>query len=79
MKSQYLYDLFMELLPNFYEPSANVEPWQWLSATGSVLLFLTIPLIILAACCLDWMEKDKPGIRSKNRRQEYERTTIASD
>jgi hypothetical protein len=34
MKPQYLYDLFMELLPNFYEPSANVEPWQWNGLAG---------------------------------------------
>jgi hypothetical protein len=34
---------------------------RWLSATGSVLLFLTIPLIILGACFLDWMEKGIAG------------------
>jgi hypothetical protein len=33
---------------------------DWLSAAGSVLLILTIPLIILGACCLDWLEKDRP-------------------
>lgn len=32
---------------------------QLLSMTGSVLLFLTIPLIVMAACCLDWLEKDE--------------------
>jgi hypothetical protein len=45
---------------------------QLLSVTGSVLLFLTIPLIVLGACCLDWMEKDKSEIGSKTGRHEYE-------
>jgi hypothetical protein len=45
---------------------------QLLSVTGSVLLFLTIPLIVLGACCLDWMEKDEPGIGAKIARPEYE-------
>jgi hypothetical protein len=31
---------------------------HWLSTAGSVLLLLTIPLIILAAFCLDWMDRD---------------------
>ncbi len=30
---------------------------HWLSTAGSFLLFLTIPLIILSAFCLDWIEK----------------------
>ncbi|MCI0663549.1 MAG: hypothetical protein L0220_21005 [Acidobacteria bacterium] len=30
---------------------------KWLSMSGSILLFLTIPLIIIGASCLDWMEK----------------------
>jgi hypothetical protein len=38
---------------------------HWLSLTGSILLFLTIPLIILGACCLDWLEKEKPQHRPK--------------
>jgi hypothetical protein len=25
-----------------------------------VSLFLTIPLLIIGGCCLDWLEKDKP-------------------
>jgi hypothetical protein len=33
---------------------------QWLSTTGTVSLFLTIPLLIISGCCLDWVEKDKP-------------------
>lgn len=33
---------------------------HWLSTTGSVLLYLTIPLIILAAYCLDYAEREKP-------------------
>jgi hypothetical protein len=39
---------------------ANKDVQQWLSTTGSVLLYLTIPLIVLAAYCLDWMEKREP-------------------
>src|SRR5262245_31334598 len=30
------------------------------SITGTVLLYLTIPLMIFGAYCLDWMEKDMP-------------------
>jgi len=30
---------------------------QWLLMSGSILLFLTIPLIIMGAFCLDWVEK----------------------
>jgi len=33
---------------------------QWLSTTGTVLLFLTIPLLIIGGYCMDWVEKDKP-------------------
>ena len=44
---------------------ANVSTRQLLSVTGSVLLFMTIPLVVIGACCLDWMEKDKPGIGVK--------------
>jgi hypothetical protein len=36
---------------------------HWLSTAGSVLLLLTIPLIILGAHCLDWLEKGKPQRR----------------
>ncbi|MCI0336408.1 MAG: hypothetical protein L0226_02435 [Acidobacteria bacterium] len=43
---------------------------QWLSTSGSVLLYLTIPLIILGAYCLDWMEKDKSQVKSKIARDE---------
>jgi hypothetical protein len=46
---------------------------QLLSVTGSGLLFMTIPLIVSGACCLDWMEKDEPGIGAKTARPEYER------
>ncbi len=38
---------------------------HWLSTAGSALLLLTIPLIILGAFCLDWMEKNHPRRRSK--------------
>src|SRR5262245_755955 len=43
---------------------------QWLSTTGSVLLFLTIPLLIIGGCCLDWMEKGKPQSGYKGARYE---------
>src|SRR4030095_902069 len=33
---------------------------QWLSTTGTVSLFLTIPLLIISGCCLDLLEKEKP-------------------
>lgn len=45
--------------------SANEGARHWLSTAGSTLLVLTIPLIILGAFCLDWLEKDKPQRRSK--------------
>jgi hypothetical protein len=51
---------------------ANVSTRQLLSVTGSILLFMTIPLIVIGACCLDWMEKDKPGIGVKIERHGYE-------
>lgn len=38
---------------------ANEAVSNWLLTSGSVLLFLTIPLIVLGACCLDLVEKDK--------------------
>ena len=38
---------------------------QWLSTTGTVLLFLTIPLLIIGGLCLDWMEKEEPQRGSK--------------
>jgi hypothetical protein len=41
-----------------------------LSMTGSILLFMTIPLIALGACCLDWLEKDGPQCGRKAVRSE---------
>ena len=38
---------------------ANDGVHHWLSTAGSVLLFLTIPLLILAAFSLDGLEKDR--------------------
>jgi hypothetical protein len=38
---------------------------HWLSTAGSMLLFLTIPLLILGAFCLDWLEKDTSHRDSK--------------
>lgn len=45
---------------------------HWLSTAGSVLLILTIPLIILAAFCLDWLEKDKQRRPSAARYEDEE-------
>jgi hypothetical protein len=42
------------------------------STTGTVLLFLTIPLLILSGYCLDWMEKDIPQHYPKVARYEDE-------
>jgi hypothetical protein len=39
---------------------ANEGARQWLSTAGTVLLFMTIPLIIFGAYCMDWMEKNNP-------------------
>jgi len=44
---------------------ANEGARQWISTAGSVLLLLTIPLVSLGACCLDWVEKDGPRRRPK--------------
>jgi hypothetical protein len=45
--------------------AANAGARQWLSTTGTVLLFLTIPLLIIGGYCMDWIEKDKPQRGSK--------------
>ena len=45
--------------------AANEGARQWLSTTGTVLLFLTIPLLIIGGYCMDWFEKDKPQRGSK--------------
>ena len=39
---------------------ANEGARHWLSNTGAILLFLTIPLLIIGGFCLDWLEKDNP-------------------
>jgi hypothetical protein len=38
---------------------------QWFSTTGTVLFFLTIPLLIIGGYCMDWLEKDRPERNSK--------------
>jgi hypothetical protein len=48
----------------------NESARQWLSTAGTILLFLTIPLLIIGGCCLDWMEKGKPHRGSKFARYE---------
>lgn len=52
--------------------TANQGARQWLSTTGTVLFFLTIPLLILGGYCMDWMEKDLPQHHSKVVRYEDE-------
>jgi hypothetical protein len=49
---------------------ANEGARQWLSITGATLLFLTIPLLIIGGCCLDWVEREKPQPGSKVARYE---------
>jgi hypothetical protein len=39
---------------------ANEGVRQWLSTAGTVLFFLTIPLVIFGGFCMDWVEKNKP-------------------
>lgn len=39
---------------------ANEGARRWLSTTGAILLFLTIPLLIIGGFCTDWLEKDNP-------------------
>ena len=52
--------------------TANQGARQWLSTVGTVLFFLTIPLLIFGGFCMDWMEKDKPQRHSKVVRYEDE-------
>jgi hypothetical protein len=60
----------------------NESARQWLSNTGTALLFLTIPLLILGGYCMDWMaRRPRPckGIRKvrgqpRLRDQLYDRT-----
>jgi hypothetical protein len=39
---------------------ANEGARRWLSTTGAILLFLTIPLLIIGGLCMDWIEKTNP-------------------
>jgi hypothetical protein len=49
---------------------ANEDARRWLSTTGTVWLFLTIPLLIIGGYCMDWVEKDKTQRYSKVLRYE---------
>jgi hypothetical protein len=57
--------------------TSNADAQQWLSAAGSMLLCLTIPLIILGAFCMDWVEKKRTQHRLKvvrdNGEEDHER------
>lgn len=50
--------------------TADASVKHWLSTAGTVLLCSTIPLIVLGACCLDWLEKGKPEAWPKAARYE---------
>ena len=52
--------------------AANHGVRQLLSTIGTALFFLTVPLLIFGAICMDWMEKDKPQRQSKAVRYEDE-------
>ncbi|HEU0184490.1 MAG TPA: hypothetical protein VFS27_04195 [Blastocatellia bacterium] len=49
---------------------ANEGARRWLSGAGAVLLFLTIPLLIIGGFCMDWLEKDIPKRDPKGARYE---------
>ncbi|HEY7184529.1 MAG TPA: hypothetical protein VIC84_24035 [Blastocatellia bacterium] len=49
---------------------ANEGARSWLSTTGAILLFLTIPLLIIGGFCMDWLEKDNPKRDPKGARYE---------
>jgi hypothetical protein len=48
---------------SWFVPNAAAQ--HWLAIAGAALLFMTIPLLILGAYCLDWREKDKQQRYSK--------------
>jgi hypothetical protein len=50
----------------------NAGARHLISTTGTVLLYLTIPLMIFGGYCLDWIEKDKTKRHSKIVRYEDE-------
>ena len=52
--------------------ASNARAKQWLATAGTVLLCSTIPLIVLGACCLDWLELDETPGWSQTRRDEDE-------
>ena len=50
---------------------SNENTRRWLSSVGAILLYLTIPLLIIGGFCLDWLDKgssrrDPKGIRYKD-------------
>jgi hypothetical protein len=49
---------------------ANEGARRWLSGAGAILLFLTIPLLIIGGFCMDWLEKDNPRRDPKGARYE---------
>jgi hypothetical protein len=56
--------IFGSLLTAVSWMSTNEFARYWFSIAGSTLLLLTIPLVILGAFCLDWLEKNQIQRRS---------------
>lgn len=56
----------------------GIELHPWLRASGTGLLVLTIPLLIFAGYCLDWMErKPKNSTKESARNQEEGNVSVA--
>lgn len=52
----------------------GVQPHPWLQSFGTGLLVSTIPLLLFAGCCLDWMEREpKKTVNAKSRTVDGER------
>lgn len=58
----------MLIVAGWLTTSTDVQ--HWLSTSGSLLLMLTIPLIVLGGFCLDWLEKDKSRPHPRTYRDE---------
>ncbi|HEX5085479.1 MAG TPA: hypothetical protein VFY40_25860 [Blastocatellia bacterium] len=49
---------------------ANEGARRWLSTACAILIFLTIPLLIIGGFCMDWLEKNNPKRDPKAARYE---------
>jgi len=45
----------------------HVEVHPWLRASGTALLIVAIPMLIMAGYCLDWLEKKQERKRNARR------------